>query len=79
MTTPQTETPNTPDLELRERIRQIFLDEADRVTQLLDSRPNDQLLGQTEFLLRDAVHRAGALALEAALDGRKKGGTRAPV
>jgi hypothetical protein len=79
MTVPPTETPHTADGQRRERLRQIFQEEADRVTQLLDSKPDSQLLGQTEFLLRDAVHRAGARALEAALDGRKKGGTKAPV
>ena len=36
-----------------------------------------QLLGRTEFEVRDSVHRLGARALEAALDERKKGGTRA--
>ena len=31
---------------------------------------------KTEFEVRDAVHRLGAQALQAALDERKKGATR---
>ncbi len=53
-----------------------FLDEARRLAELLASKPDAQLLGQTEFEVRDAVHRLGAQALQAALDERKKGGTR---
>ena len=52
-----------------------FLDEARRLAELLASKPDAQLLGKTEFELRDAVHKLGATALQAALDGRKKGGT----
>jgi hypothetical protein len=46
-----------------------------QLARLLVSKRDGQLLGQTEFQVRDAVHRVGARALEAALDGRKKGGT----
>ena len=56
-----------------------FLDEARRLAELLASKADAQLLGKTEFELRDAVHRLGATALQAALDGRKKGGIRAPA
>ena len=56
-----------------------FLDEARRLAELLASKPDAQLLGKTEFEVRDAVHRIGAKALETALDGRKKGGTTAPA
>ena len=45
---------------------------------LLASKPDCQLLGQTEFEVRDAVHKIGAKAFEAALDERKKGGTKGP-
>ena len=45
---------------------------------LLASKPDRQLLGRTEFEVRDAVHKIGAKALEAALEGRKKGGTKGP-
>jgi len=72
-TAPQT------DLELLQRIREIFRQEADNVAQLLASKEDSQLLGQTEFQLRDALARAGARALEVALQGRKKGATKAPA
>ena len=62
---------------LFELLRQPFLDEARRLARLLAAKPDDQLLGRTEFEVRDAVHRLGASALQTALDGRKKGGTRA--
>ena len=56
-----------------------FLDEARRLAELLASKPDAQLLGKTEFDVRDAVHRLGAHALQAALGERKKGGTRGPA
>lgn len=45
---------------------------------LLASKPDDQLLGRTEFEVRDLVHKLGATALETALEERKRGATRAP-
>jgi hypothetical protein len=56
-----------------------FLDEARRLAELLAGKADAQLLGKTEFEVRDAVHRLGATALQTALDGRKKGGTKAPA
>ena len=49
------------------------------LARLLAAKPDGELLGATEFQVRDRVLRLGARALEAALDGRKKGGTRAPA
>ncbi|MCA9053724.1 MAG: hypothetical protein KDA75_07790 [Planctomycetaceae bacterium] len=46
------------------------------VARLLASKSNRELLGRTEFQIRDAVHRVGAAGLDAALAGRKKGGTK---
>lgn len=34
------------------------------------------IFGDNEFTLRDVVHRVGAKAVEIALEGRKKGGTK---
>ena len=59
-----------------ELIENAFLDEARQVARLLASKQDGQLLGQTEFQLRDALHRLGAKALETALNERKKGGIR---
>jgi hypothetical protein len=64
---------------LYEVMNQAFLDEARHLARLLASKEDAQLLGKTEFEVRDAVHRLGARALETALNERKKGGTKVPV
>lgn len=61
-----------------QRIAQVVL-EASRqdilaMARLLASKPDRQLLGQTEFEVRDLCHNIGAKAVETALDERKKGG-----
>ena len=48
------------------------------IAELLASKPDRQLLGQTEFEVRDLVHKIGAKAIETALNERKKGGTTDP-
>jgi hypothetical protein len=75
-----TDAPLTPEQEaeaqrLFELMQKPFLDEARKLARLLAAKPDSQLLGRTEFEVRDAVHRLGAQALQAALDERKKGGT----
>ena len=62
---------------LYELFQQAFLDEARQLARLLASKEDAQLLGRTEFEVRDAVHRLGAKAVETALAEREKGGTRA--
>ncbi|OWK40226.1 hypothetical protein [Fimbriiglobus ruber] len=62
--------------ELYQRFQELFRDEAKRVARLFASKSDDQLLGQTEFELRDRVHELAARSLQTALDERKKGGTR---
>ena len=49
------------------------------MAELLASKPDDQLLGRTEFEVRDLVHDIGAKALQTALDERKKGATKGPA
>jgi hypothetical protein len=49
--------------------------QAHRFGELIASRPDHQLLGRTEFDLRDLVHLMGADFLATALEERKKGGT----
>ena len=60
-----------------ERLFQVLCpaveDELRRLTQLLASKPDDKLLGKTEFEVRDRVHTIGAKAIETALNERKKG------
>ena len=57
--------------------QQPLLQEARRLARLFASKSTPQLLGKTEFELRDAVHGLGAQLLRTALDERKKGGIRA--
>jgi len=49
------------------------------LARLLASKSDAEVFGATEFQVRDRVHLIGAKAIEAALAGRKKGGTRAPA
>ncbi len=49
------------------------------IAELLASKPDHQVLGRTEFQVRDLVHDLGAKAIQAALDERKKGGTGGPA
>jgi hypothetical protein len=74
----------TPDqAALSDRIYQTLRQAADSdlrtLADLLASKPDHQLLGPTEFEVRDHVHKIGAKALETALEERKRGGTRAPA
>jgi hypothetical protein len=45
------------------------------MARLLAGKRDDQLFGEAEYEVRDLAHRTGARAVQAALDGRKKGGT----
>lgn len=54
---------------------QIAQRQAHRFGELMATRPDHQLLGKTEFDVRDLVHLIGAEFLATALDERKKGGT----
>jgi hypothetical protein len=47
------------------------------LAELLAARDDRTTFGATEFAVRDIVLRVGAKAVEAALAGRKKGGTTA--
>ena len=48
-----------------------------RIAELMASKRDDQLFGETEFTLREKVLRMGAQALEATVNDRKKRGTMA--
>lgn len=62
-----------------ERIYQVLRQSADAdlmaMARLLAGQSDADLLGATEFAVRDRAHRIAAAALEAALTGRKKGAT----
>jgi hypothetical protein len=74
----------TPDQQAEaDRIRQALLDaSADDIrelSELLATTDDAHTFGATEFAVREIVHRVGAKAIEAALEGRKKGGTTGPA
>jgi hypothetical protein len=62
------------------RLAEIITAKADEeflaLARLLISKAPADLLGATEFEVRDRVHRLGAFALQTALNERKKGGTQ---
>ena len=57
-----------------QRIRGAFDDEARRMSQLMASKADGQIFGQTEFELRDREHELGAEVLEATAAERSKKG-----
>lgn len=64
-----------------QRVHDVLSKAMDReiwqIAELMVSKRDDQLFGATEFALRDKVLRMGAQALEATIEDRKKGGTKA--
>jgi hypothetical protein len=51
-------------------------EEALQMARILASKPNAQLLGATEFEVRERAHKLAAHAMETAVNQRKKGGTK---
>ncbi len=51
-------------------------EEALAIARLLVSKKDHEILGATEFEIRDRVHHLGAFAIETVLKERKKGGTK---
>ena len=62
-----------------ESLRQAVESDLHSLAESLASKPDRQIFGQTEFEVRDRVHKIGAKAIETALNERKKGGTRGPA
>src|SRR5262245_1430252 len=46
------------------------------ITRLLVSKKDHELFGETEFQVRDLVHKIGARTIETAVNERKKGRTK---
>ncbi|MEA2632490.1 MAG: hypothetical protein QOE66_2709 [Chloroflexota bacterium] len=72
---------STPDLtpeqeahaqELAETMLKALEGDVLQMTRLLASKPDHQVLGQTEFQIRDLVHQIGAKAIQAELEARQK-------
>jgi hypothetical protein len=64
---------------LFQRLKAAFEREALQLARVMASKDDRQLLGRTEFEVRDHVHRLGAQVLESVLWERKKKGTRGRV
>jgi hypothetical protein len=60
-------------------LRQAAAGDLEELACLLAGKADADLLGATEFEVRDRLLPLGAKALEVALAGRKKGGTTAPA
>ncbi len=63
--------------QIYEKMRQNQDDILKEIAGLLASKPDHQLLGQTEFEVRDRVHQMGAEAIETAARAAEKRGYRA--
>jgi len=74
-------TPEQGDLAERiyQNLRQATDSDLRGLAELLASRPDRQLLGQTEFEVRGRVHKIGAKAFETAPGERKKGAAEGPA
>jgi hypothetical protein len=59
------------------RLKGAFEREALQLARVMASKADGQVLGRTEFEVRDQVHRLGAQVLEAVLQERKKKATTA--
>jgi hypothetical protein len=63
-------------LRLTDQIMARTREEVLQMNRLLMSKRDSELLGPSEFEIRDRVHDLGAKVIEAALNERKKGGTK---
>ena len=75
------EQPLTPEQEAEaQRLADLILEKAKeetlRIARLLVAKADHELLGATEFEVRDLVHKIGARAIETAINERKNGGTK---
>lgn len=57
-------------------VQEKFRAEAVEMARLLVSKTDGDVFGQTEFDIRDRVHRLGCVMYEVALEERKKRGTQ---
>ena len=60
-------------------LQQAAADDLRALADVLATKDDTNTFGATEFTLRDTVLRVAAKAVETALEGRKKGGTRGPA
>ena len=85
MLNPVSSSPSSPPVDrearrqaLKQRLLALLEQAAERMADELVDLADDQLLGPVEYRLRDHARRLAADAHQCALDGRKKGATKAP-
>ena len=61
--------------QIQAKVAQACAADLRSIAELLATKPYCELLGETEFQVRDLVHQIGAMAIQTALNERKKGGT----
>ena len=61
---------------IEDNLRAVALVEFRRISRLLASKSNRELFGETEFQVRDMILHVAARGMDAALEERKKGGTK---
>jgi len=64
---------------IEQRLLELARGDLRELAESLAAKPDGQLLGATEYEVRDRVHRIGARAIEAALAGRERGATAGPA
>jgi hypothetical protein len=60
-------------------LQEATADDFARMVRILRSRPDGQVLGQAEFEVRDLAHKIASVIVQAEVDARQKGATRAPA
>ncbi len=60
-------------------LQEATAEEFAQMVRLLRSRPDGQVLGQAEFKVRDLAHKIAAKVVQAEVNARQKGATRAPA
>jgi hypothetical protein len=64
-----------------QRVKELVMEavgsEIEQIAELFVSKKDNELFGRTEFQLRDLLLKLGTRVIEAVLEDRKKGGTKA--
>lgn len=64
---------------LARELQEATAREFTQMVRLLRSKPDGQVLGQTEFEIRDLAHKIAAKVIQTELNDRQKGATKAPA
>jgi hypothetical protein len=72
-------TPEEDIQRLARELQEATAEEFAQMVRLLRSKPDGQVLGQTEFEVRDLAHKIAAKVVQAEVNDRQKGATKAPA